>query len=79
MDVPRARSIPNPTDSKGAFVYGTFGFEEPFSKAKMKQLYGTPAAYNERFNKRLEELIRQGWMLGADATAMRDEALSQRF
>jgi hypothetical protein len=79
MDVPRAMSIPNPRNADGSLLYGTFGFEVPFDKAKMQMLYGTPARYVERFNRRLEELIRQGWFLGADATSMRDEALSQLF
>jgi len=79
MDVPRATSIPNPRNSDGSLLFGTFGFELPFDKAKMQQVYGTPAVYVRRFNQRLEELIQQSWFLGADATSMRDEALSQYF
>jgi hypothetical protein len=79
MDVPRATSIPNPKNPDGSLLFGTFGFEVPFDKAKMQKLYGTPAEYVTRFNRRLEELIQQGWFLGADATGMRDEALSQNF
>jgi hypothetical protein len=79
MDVPRATSIPNPRNSDGSVLFGTFGFEVPFEQAKMRSLYQTPTAYVERFNRRLAERIQQSWFLGADATNMRDEALAQLF
>jgi hypothetical protein len=79
MDVPHVTSVPNPRNADGSLLFGTFGFEVPFDQATMQKLYGTPAVYVERFNRRLEELIRQGWFLGADATNMRDEALTQSF
>jgi hypothetical protein len=79
LDVPHARSIANPPNPDGSLLIGTFGFEVPFGPEKMKALYGTPTNYVVKFNQRLAELIQQGWVLGADATTMRDEALSQSF
>jgi hypothetical protein len=79
MDVPRATSVPNPRNPDGSLLLGTFGFEIPFTDAKMRALYGTPAKYVERFNARLDELIRERWFLGADATGLRDSALEVRF
>lgn len=45
----------------------------------MRNLYGTPANYAQRFNRRLDELIGQGWFLAEDAADMRAEANRQRF
>ena len=65
MDVPRATYFPNPTNPDGTPRGGVVGTEIPFDAAKMKKLYGTPANYVQRFNRRLDELVRQGWLLPA--------------
>jgi hypothetical protein len=38
-------------------------YQEPFSKEKLKQLYGTKRDYVRRVEARLDELERQGWSL----------------
>lgn len=78
LDVPRAAYQANPlTDGKPSF--GTVGTEVPFDKAEMQRLYGDPASYVARFERRLEELIREGWLLADDAGEMRREAAAQHF
>ncbi len=78
-DVPRAMYLPNPVNADGTPKRGVVGLDVPFDAAKMRALYGTPANYVRRFNRRLDELIAQGWFLAADAPAMRAEAMAQRF
>ena len=58
---------------------GVVGFEVPFGAAKVKSLYRTHEIYVQRFNKRVDELVRQGWLLAEDVPAMRAEAVAQRF
>jgi hypothetical protein len=76
LDVPRATYHPNGVRRSDV---GTVGTEEPFDPAKMRTLYGDPAAYVARFEARLNELIAQGWMLPEAADDMRAEARAQRF
>jgi hypothetical protein len=79
MDVPRATYFPNPTGPDGIPRGGVVGTETPFDAAKMKRLYGTPQNYVRQFDRRLAELVKQGWLLPEDAAAMRAEAAAQRF
>jgi len=79
IDVPRATYYPNPINPDGTPRGGVVGIEVPFDAAKMKQLYGTPQNYATRFNRRLDELIKQGWLLADDAANLRAEANAQRF
>lgn len=79
MDVPRATYHPNPINPDGTPKRGVVGIEVPFPLAKMRTLYGTSANYVQRFNRRLDELIREGWLLAEDAPALRAEASAQVF
>lgn len=79
LDVPRAAYQANPQTADGKPSFGTVGTEVPFDKAEMLRLYGDPASYVARFERRLEELIREGWMLADDADEMRGEAEAQRW
>jgi len=75
MDVPRLRYLPNPgTTEDGLPARGVVGFEEPLSKATLRRLYPTHAAYVEALHRRLDELIAAGWLLPDDADEMRAEA-----
>lgn len=74
LDVPRARYLANPTDPDGTLVLGGCGLEQPFDKATLRRLYKDHLDYVERFNRRLDELIDQGWLLFEDAAEMRAEA-----
>ena len=79
LDVPRAAYQANPLTADGKPSFGTVGTEIPFDKAEMQRLYGDPASYVARFERRLDELIRQGWLLAEDADEMRGEAATQRW
>lgn len=79
IDVPRAVYYPNPINPDGTPRGGVVGIEKPFDAAKMRQLYGTPANYQARFNRRLDQLIAQRWLLAADRPALAAEAAAQRF
>jgi hypothetical protein len=50
-------------------------YEVPFSGEKLTSLYPTRDAYVSAVNRRLEELIRDGWLLPADAEEVRSEAI----
>ena len=74
MDVPRARYFANPKNEDGTPAFGVVGTEEPFGHEKLQQLYQDHVDYVERFNRRLDELIGQGWLLAEDAEDLRNEA-----
>jgi hypothetical protein len=74
LDVPHSTYRPNPTKADGTPSYLTVGSDEPFGPEKLRQLYGDTATYVERFNRRLDELVAQGWLLAEDADEMRREA-----
>ena len=77
LDVPRAAYQANPLTAKGEPAFGTVGTEVPFDDVEMQRLYGDRASYVARFEHRLGELIRAGWMLADDADEMRGEAAAQ--
>ena len=74
MDVPRARYFANPQNEDGTPAFGVVGTEEPFDHEKLHQLYEDHLDYVERFNRRLDELIGEGWLLAEDADDLRNEA-----
>jgi Alpha/beta hydrolase domain len=74
MDVPRARYFANPKNEDGTPAFGVVGTEEPLEHEKLEQLYKDHVDYVERFNRRLDELIGQGWLLAEDAEDLRNEA-----
>ncbi len=51
------------------------GYEVPFSRQELAELYPSPSDYVSRVNRRLDELVRQGWYLKEDADEIRAEAV----
>jgi hypothetical protein len=77
MDVPCKHYVPNPgTNDDGTPAFGVVGIEEPLPSATLKELYLDHVDYVHRYGHRLDELLAQGWLLEADAEAMRSEAES---
>jgi hypothetical protein len=76
MDVPRLKYLANPgfKDDGITPAFGVVGVEEPLSKDALARLYENHADYVDRFNRRLDELIDQGWFLADDAEDSRNEA-----
>ena len=75
LDVPRLRYLPNPSvDEKGVPAFGVVGVEQPLAKDTLAALYSDHFEYVERFNRRVDELIAEGWLLPEDAAEMRAEA-----
>jgi hypothetical protein len=50
------------------------GYEVPFPPEKLAELYRSPREYVRRVNRRLNELIREGWYLREDADEIRARA-----
>ena len=75
MDVPRLRYQSNPgVKEDGTPAFGVVGIEEPLAPETLKRLYRDHADYVDRFNRRLDELVAQGWLLAEDIDEMRAEA-----
>ena len=75
MDVPRLRYGPNPgVQEDGTPAFGVVGIEEPLPAATLERLYRDHADYVEQFERRLDELVAEGWLLHEDADEMRAEA-----
>ncbi|MEU4226976.1 alpha/beta hydrolase domain-containing protein [Nonomuraea sp. NPDC026600] len=74
LDVPHSTHRPNPAKPDGTPSPITVGSDEPFDVRKLRQLYQDSAGYVERFDRRLDELIDEGWFLAEDAENMRREA-----
>lgn len=74
MDVPHSTYRANPVTADGTPTWITVGNEEPFDGEQLRSLYGDASSYRERFDRRLVELIDQGWLLPEDADEMRREA-----
>lgn len=75
MDVPRMHYQSNPgVKEDGTPTFGVVGIEEPLPTATLQRLYRDHADYVEKFERRLDELVAQGWFLAEDADEMRAEA-----
>jgi Alpha/beta hydrolase domain len=75
MDVPRLRYYSNPGEQEdGTPAFGVVGVEEPLAAETLGHLYRDHADYVDRFNRRLDELVEEGWCLAQDAEGMRAEA-----
>jgi hypothetical protein len=72
LDVPRAKYISNPpAPGRKVGFGGTYGLEERLDAATLQRLYTDKTDYLERYNKRLDELIDEGWFLAEDADELR--------
>ncbi len=74
LDVPHSTYRPNPIHPDGSFSYLTIGSDEPFDAAKLRKLYRDASDYTERFERRLDELVAEGWFLAEDTEDLRREA-----
>jgi Alpha/beta hydrolase domain len=74
LDVPHSTYRPNPMKGDGTPSYLTVGSDEPFDKEKLRAMYGDSAGYVDRFNRRLDELVNDGWFLAEDTDDLRREA-----
>ncbi len=50
------------------------GYQVKFTKEELVELYGNHGGYVNRVNRRLNELVREGWYLKEDADELRVEA-----
>ena len=50
------------------------GYKVPFSRERLTELYGSPEDYVSLVNRRVNELIQEGWYLKEDAEEVRKEA-----
>jgi Alpha/beta hydrolase domain len=73
VDVPRTRYFANPLNPDGTPMPTTIAAEQPFDDQTLKVLYPEPDDYTERFERRLQELVAEGWLLPEDADEMRRE------
>lgn len=74
LDVPSARYIAVAPPRPGGFDRNFYGLEVPFPKAELLRLYPTHADYLAKTGAKLEALVREGWMLAADAEVLKREA-----
>jgi hypothetical protein len=76
LDVPVATYIaraPDPAPEPG-LRRSQLGLELPFPAAKLAELYGSSRQYAKRAAGRLEELVRERWLLPEDAAVLAAEA-----
>jgi hypothetical protein len=71
LDVPRATYLANPRNPDGTPGFGVVGSERPLPAGELRRLYRDHRDYVERFGRRLDELIDEGWFLHEDAAAER--------
>ena len=72
VDVPHATHSPlNSGPDPNCLALGS---QQPFSPEKMRELYRNRGGYVSRVNRRLNELVRQGWYLKENAAELRTEA-----
>jgi hypothetical protein len=75
MDVPRLHYLSTPgSQDDGTPAFGVVGIEEPLPPEALGRLYRDHDDYVDRFNRRVDELVAQGWLLADDADDMRKEA-----
>ncbi len=74
LDVPHSTYRSTPVNPDGTPTYLSVGSDEPFDPPRLAKLYQDTAGYTERFDRRLAELVGEGWFLEEDAEDMRREA-----
>ncbi|HEY7104887.1 MAG TPA: alpha/beta hydrolase domain-containing protein [Acidimicrobiia bacterium] len=75
MDVPRLQYFSNPSvGADGVPARGVVGIQKPIPQETLARMYRDHADYVERFTKRVDELVAEGWLLPEDADEMRTEA-----
>ncbi|MFJ5309227.1 alpha/beta hydrolase domain-containing protein [Streptomyces sp. NPDC088350] len=76
LDVPHSTYRPTPLNPDGTPTYLSVGSDEPFDAQQLTKLYEDMTGYVERYDRRLAELVGEGWLLADDAEEMRREARS---
>lgn len=75
LDVPRARYYSTPgVEADGTPAFGVVGIEVSLSDEQLGALYRDDADYAKRFNRRVDELVDEGWLLADDADEVRHDA-----
>ncbi len=75
MDVPRLQYFSNPSvGADGVPARGVVGIEKPIPKETLARLYRDHDDYVDRFTRRVDELVDEGWLLPEDVDEMRMEA-----
>jgi hypothetical protein len=76
VDVPVARyGVPNTGATPAAnFNCSIAGWRTPFTEEALRELYKNKGAYISRLNRRLMELVREGWVLPEYAEDIRADA-----
>ena len=75
LDVPRLHYLSSPgVDANGIPEFGVVGIEEPLPDGMLARLYDDHRDYVTRFNRRVDELVAESWLLAEDAGEMRAEA-----
>jgi len=75
MDVPRLKYLSNPSvGENGVPAFGVVGIELPLEPGLLEKLYCDHDDYVGRFDRRVDELVAEGWLLPEDADEMRAEA-----
>ena len=79
MDIPHSTYRANPVKGNGRPSFLTVGADEPFDLKQLRLAYADSARYRQQFDRRLDELIAEGWLLSDDADEMRREAARLQF
>lgn len=80
LDVPRLKYYSNPgLKEDGTPARGVVGLEEPLPQEVLQRLYPDRDAYLKAFNKRLEGLVGEGWLLPEDAQEISAEEAEAAF
>jgi hypothetical protein len=75
VDVPAAMyGVPNAPAN--VFLCAIAGWRVPYNEETLRDLYGNKGGYISRLNRRLMELVREGWMLPEYAEDVRADAQS---
>lgn len=74
LDVPHSTYRSTPLNPDGTPTYLLVGSDEPFDAQQLAKLYQDVSGYTRRHDRRLAELVSEGWLLAEDAEGMRCEA-----
>jgi hypothetical protein len=73
VDVPVATYI---THTPGQAICRNLGYKLPFDWTKMESLYGSSKNYQAKVNQRVDQLVKEGWLLESDAKRVKAELIA---
>ena len=77
VDIPVAQyGVPNSASGAAAFNCSIAGWRIPYNEETLRELYKNKGGYISRLNRRLMELLREGWVLPEYAEDIRRDALA---